>query len=187
MIRLPRIIVKDEEKVCSVDLQASHEILVIGADLETCRQKTLRFFAKNILVRYDSVTIVEAESVNGAHPRFWERVEAGEAANRMALANMLADLKAEGFQQLDDIMQLRQGYQSKVFHTIAHLLDGFFGIDTSLYNLEDDSHWLSAERRQQIEAAPHTCWLIKVAAASRGGTVPDRLQLLRSINGQETE
>jgi hypothetical protein len=187
MIRLPWIIVKDEEKVCSVDLQASHEILVVGADLVTCRQKTLRFFAKNILVRYDSVTIVDDESVNGAHPRFWERVEAGEAANRMALANMLADLKAEGFQQLDDIMQLRQGYQSKVFHTIAHLLDGFFGIDTALYNLEDDSHWLSKERQQQIEAAPHTCWLVKVAAESRGSTVPDRLHLLRSTNGKEIE
>jgi hypothetical protein len=130
---------------------------------------------------------VEAESVNGAHPRFWERVEAGEAANRMALANMLADLKAEGFQQLDDIMQLRQGYQSKVFHTVAHLLDGFFGIDTALYNLEDDSHWLSSERRQQIEVSPHTCWLMKVVAESRGGTVPDRLHLLRSMNGKETQ
>ena len=151
-----------------MDLQASHEILVIGVDLETCRQKTLRFFAKNILVRYDSITIVEAESVNGEHPRFWERVEAGEAANRMTLANMLADLKAEGFQQLDDIMQLRQGYQSKIFHTIAHLLDGFFGIDSALYNLEDDSHWLSSVRRQQIQAALHTCWLLKVAGRSTG-------------------
>jgi hypothetical protein len=169
-----------------VDLQASHEILVIGADLETCRQKTLRFFAKNILVRYDTVTIVETESVNGEHPRFWERVDAGEAANRMALANMLADLKAEGFQQLDDILRLGQGYQSKIFHTIAHLLDGFFGIDTSLYNLEDDSHWLSSVRRQQIQAAPHTCWLLKVAAEARG-TTPDRLHLLRSINRKETE
>ena len=169
-----------------MDLEASHEILVIGTDLESCRQKTLRFFAKNILVRYDSVTIVEEESVNGAHPRFWERVEAGEVANRMVLANMLADLKAEGFQQLDDIMQLRQGYQSKVFHTIAHLLDGFFGIDTSFYNLEDDSHWLSAARRQQIEATPHTCWLMKVAAES-WGTVPDRLHILRSMNGKEMD
>ena len=169
-----------------MDLQATHEILVIGADLKSCRQKTLRFFAKNILVRYDSITIVEAASVNGAHPRFWERVEAGEAANRLALTNMLADLKAEGFQQLDDILQLRQGYQSKVFHTVAHLLDGFFGIDTSLYNLEDDSHWVSAERRQQIEADPYTCWLMKVAAESRG-TMPDRLHLLRSMNEKETE
>jgi hypothetical protein len=146
----------------------------------------MRFFAKNSLVRYDTVTIVETESVNGEHPRFWERVEAGETANRMALANLLADLKAEGFQRLDDILQMGQGYQSKIFHTIAHLLDGFFGIDTSLYNLEDDSHWLSSERRQQIQSAPRTCWLLKVAAESHGPT-PDRLHLLRSMNRKEME
>jgi len=98
------------------------------------------------------------------------------------LLNIVQLLKPFRF---EDIQQMGQGYQSKIFHTIAHLLDGFFGIDTLLYNLEDDSHWLSAERRRQIEAAPHTCWLMKVVAESRG-TKPDRLHLLRSIN-QESE
>jgi hypothetical protein len=167
-----------------VDFHATHELLVSGTDLETSRRKTFLFFERNMLVRYDAVEIVEA--ITAEHPEFWPRIEGGEAANRKALAGMLMELRQEGYGQLQDILRMGQGYQSKMFHTIAHLLDGFFGIDTYLYNLVDDSHWLSRERRQKIAAAPHTYWLLKVAAASKGPTA-DRLHLLRSANWKKGE
>jgi hypothetical protein len=167
-----------------VDLHATHEFLVPGPDLETCRRKTLFFFNHNMLVRYDTVDIVTA--ITAEHPEFWPRIERGEAANRKVLADLLAELGQEGYGQLEDFVRMNQGYQSKIFHTVAHLLDGFFGIDTYLYNLEDDSHWLSEETRKKIAAAPHTFWLLKVTAVSKGPTA-DRLHLLRTANWEQGE
>jgi len=162
-----------------VDLHGTHEILVSGPDIETSRRKTRFFFDHNMLVRYDTVHIVEA--ITAEHPEFWPRIERGEAANRKVLADLLAELAQEGYGQLEDIARMGQGYQSKIFHTIAHLLDGFFGIDTYLYNLEDDSHWLFPETRQKIADSPRDYWLLKVAASSKGPTA-DRLHLLRAAN-----
>ena len=167
-----------------MNLHAVHEFLVSGPDIETSRRKTLYFFAHNMLVRYDTVDIVEV--ITAEHPEFWPRIERGEAANRKALAVLLAELRQEGYGQLEDIVRMDQGYQSKIFHTAAHLLDGFFGIDTYLYNLEDDSHWLSGESREKIAKAPHTYWLLKVAAASKGPTA-DRLHHLRSAGQEQGE
>jgi len=167
-----------------VDLHAEHEFLVSGADSETSRRKTRLFFDRNMLVRYDIVNIVEA--ITAEHPEFWPRIEHGEAANRKALADLLAELREEGYEQLKDILRMDQGYQSKMFHTVAHLLDGFFGVDTYLYNLEDDSHWLSRETRQKIADSPQDYWLLKVAASSKGPTA-DRLHLLRTANRQPGE
>ncbi len=47
-----------------------------------------------------------------------------------------------------------QGYKSKMLHVITHFLDGFFGIDTFFYNLEEDSHWVSEELQKKIAEAP---------------------------------
>lgn len=165
-----------------MDLRTVHELLVSGTDLETSRRKTLFFFDHNMLVRYNTVDIMDA--INAEHPQFWPRIELGEAANRKALAGMLSELRQEGYEQLEDILRMGQGYHSKMFHTIAHLLDGFFGIDTYLYNLVDDSHWLSQKMRQEIAAAPQDYWLLKVAAASKEPTT-DRLHLLRSVNREK--
>jgi len=167
-----------------VDLHGTHEFLVSGPDIETSQRKTRFFFDHNLLVRYDTVDIVKA--ITAEHPEFWPRIELGEAANRKALADLLAELSQEGYGQLEDVLRMGQGYQSKILHTIAHLLDGFFGIDTYLYNLEDDSHWLSRETRQKIAGSPQDYWLLKVTAASRGSTA-DRLHLLRAANREQGE
>ena len=47
---------------------------------------------------------------------------------------------------------------------MAHLLDGFFGIDSQFYNLPEDSHWLGESLRKQIETGPAEFWLVRVAA-----------------------
>jgi len=149
-----------------MNLHASHEMLVSGPDFATCCRKTRRFFERNLLVRYDQVQVVEAESVSAAHAVFWERLAAARAANREVLAGLLAELSAEGFRATADLMIMPQGYQSKILHTVAHLLDGFFGIDSRFYNLEEDSHGLTEAMQHKISTAPAGFWLIKVAASS---------------------
>jgi hypothetical protein len=43
-------------------------------------------------------------------------------------------------------------------------LDGFFGIDTYFFNLEEESHWVSVELQKSMEAAPSAYWLLTIEA-----------------------
>jgi hypothetical protein len=167
-----------------MNLENSHELLVSGTDFDTCREKALLFFSKNLLVRYDTVSILEEESVTAEDSSFWERISQGEAANRQAIKSLFEELKGEGYEGVNDFLVMEQGFQSKLFHTIAHLLDGFFGIDSTLYNLEDDSHWVSRTLRNRIQTAPGKYRLLKINAESKGSTA-DRLHLLRSITKEK--
>src|SRR4030043_54062 len=65
---------------------------------------------------------------------------------------------------LKDLQELPQGYKSKILHVITHLLDGFFGIDTYFYNLEEDSHWVSEELKEKIKTNPPIFWLLSLEA-----------------------
>ncbi|MEJ2057239.1 MAG: hypothetical protein P8X39_05310, partial [Desulfofustis sp.] len=65
-----------------------------------------------------------------------------------------------------DLIDLNQGYQSKILHIIAHFLDGFIGIDSVFYNLIDDSHWLSDETRDKIEQQPDRFRLLSLKCYS---------------------
>ena len=124
--------------------------------------------------------------VQASNPVFWERVEQGKRANQKIVQELIQDLQAEGYQSIDAVLGMTQGYQSKLFHTLAHLLDGFFGIDSSFYNMEEDSHWVSESLQKQMSANPTPYWLIKVAAATKGQS-PDRLPLLRSLSQKDIE
>ena len=101
------------------------------------------------------------------------------AANRKVLADLLEELKDSGVTEVQHLVSLPQGYASKTLHTIAHLLDGFIGIDSHFYNLVDDSHWLSDQQRRKMEAAPTSYWLLQVEAASLAGDV-DQVATLRT-------
>jgi hypothetical protein len=163
-------------------MHAEHEILVSGPDFEACENKVLRFFTKNMLVRYDTVRIAEEESINAKDPLFWQRLENGVAANRRTLDELGEELTGEGFKSMADCLEMGQGYHSKLFHTIAHLLDGFFGVDTVFYSLEEDSHGVSKVLRQRIEADPGGFRIVKVVAESSVGDA-DQVQKLRSFEG----
>ncbi|MDH5298013.1 MAG: hypothetical protein OEV91_03255 [Desulfobulbaceae bacterium] len=161
-------------------LHVKHLLLADGPDFDTCRQRVEHFFARTILVKYDTVRVVAADSHAGDDPRFWPALEQGVAANRAFLAELLSDLAEAGVRSASDLATLPQGYASKTLHTIAHLLDGFIGIDSRFYNLSADSHWLPDRQRQQIEADPAHHWLISVEASSAAGDA-DRVFTLRTI------
>jgi len=143
----------------------THWMLCAGDDFATARGSVRSFFKKSILLAYDDVYAVEHTSCSAEDERFWRELEAGVAANRLVLRGFLDDLRAEGCREIEDLTTLSLGYPSKVLHLIAHLLDGFIGIDSVFYNLLEDSHWLSDELRDIIRETPARYWLVKVEAS----------------------
>ena len=170
------------------DLEISHDVLLAGSDFEFCRRRVKRFFDRTMLIRYDEVLVVESESVNGKDENFLPRLNQGLAANRAVVIELLGNLREEGFVTLEDLQDLEKGYLSKIFHTIAHLLDGFIGIDSHFYNLEEDSHTVSRDLQRKIFLAPQNYWLIRV----KGRIAPageDPLDALRTFEwkGKNTD
>jgi len=145
-------------------LEVTHTILTMEPDLEKSSGHVLRFLDRTTLVHYDAVRVVAAESRSGADPRFWSCLEQGLADNRQVLNKLIGELRAAGTKEFSNLLAMPQGFQSKIFHTMAHLLDGFFGIDSQFYNLPEDSHWLGERLRKQIEASPEEFWLVTVVA-----------------------
>jgi hypothetical protein len=168
------------------DLVILHDILIAGSDFESCRQRIKRFFGRSKLIRYDEVEVIENESINGTGVNFRARIQEGTNANQKVLGEFLANLKEEGFLSLDDLQGLEKGYLSKILHTIAHLQDGFIGIDSRFYNLEEDSHGVSRNLQQKIAASPQRYWILK----TRGRIAPageDPLDALRTFEGREKD
>lgn len=142
----------------------NHEILVKGTDLEACKRKVLHFFQNYQLVRYSHINIVEEESLSASNLGFWDKLEKANQKNRQILHELIKELEGEGLTTLEDLQELPQGYKSKMLHVITHLLDGFFGIDTYFYNLEEDSHWVSEELKEKIKTNPPIFWLLSLEA-----------------------
>ena len=160
------------------DLSNTHLLLVEGVAYELCRDHVLQFFHKNVLVKYDRVTVVADDSFSAQQAGFMTRLAAGLGQNRQLVLQLLTELQQEGFGDLGRWQEMPQGYLSKTVHEIAHLLDGFFGIDSAFYNLLEDSHWVSAQLQQEIGRYPERYWLIRADGISHMPQV-DRLPFLR--------
>ena len=165
------------------DLEIPHDILVAGTSFQTCRQRVHRFFDRTTLIHYDEILVVEPESVSSADRRFRERMAAGIAANRNVLGELLANLQEEGFTTLEDLQSLEKGYLSKILHTVAHILDGFIGIDSRFYNLEEDSHTVSRDLLNKILADPGSHWILSVKGRIASGAA-DPFDALRTFEGR---
>lgn len=124
------------------------------------------FFKKSQLVHYDSVEIDLPNSVNGSDPRFEDLLNRAIAQNHEILADLLSKMKNEGCNELEDLLHLPQGFQSKLLHTISHLLDGFFGVDSHFFDIDNISHRLTENRQKKIKESPDKCWLMRVKATS---------------------
>ena len=155
-----------------------HEFLVAGPDFETCAGKVERFFTNNVLVRYDSVQSDASQSVAADGKKFFTRLDEAIEAHRAVIKDLVATLKEEGGADLGQWHTMQQGYVSNTVHTLAHLLDGFFGIDSRFYNLIDDSHQVSEVLMEKIHQNPQEYWLIKTEGSSDSPDI-DRLPFLR--------
>lgn len=146
---------------------AQHRMLVRSSSLENAVNQVLSFFDHTQLVKYDKVVPKESECFSGVDESFNLFLENGVEANKEVLVQFVDDLKtSSGISAISDFITIEQGYPSKVLHLISHLLDGFIGIDTKLYNLIDDSHWLSPMRKNAISENPDKYWLISVTGYS---------------------
>jgi len=162
------------------NLEILHDVLLAGSDFASCSKQVTRFFDRTMLIRYDEILVLKNESINGTEKEFPARLQEGLAANQQAIGELLENLKGEGFATLEDIKGMEKGYVSQIFHTIAHLLDGFIGIDSRFYNLEEDAHDISLGLQQKILSAPQNYWILKVKGriASAG---KDPLDALRTF------
>ncbi len=147
-------------------LKIKHDMLVTAQDLPSSENRIRSFFEKSQLVHYDSIEIYPSNCINATAPQFEERLEQLVDSNRQVLSRLLAKLNQEGCSNLQDLLTLPQGFQSKLLHTASHLLDGFFGIDSKFYDIDEISHWITDGRKRQIMSSPNTCWLIHVKAQS---------------------
>jgi len=147
-------------------LSIEHDLLVTGPDLQTCCQHVQRFFAKSQLVHYDSIEVDQEHSTSASDPRFEESLNRAITKNHEILAELLSKLKDEGYVATEDLLDLPQGFQSKLLHTMCHILDGFFSIDSRFFDIDEVSNWLTDNRRKQIRQSPGECWLIHVNAKS---------------------
>ncbi len=156
-----------------------HWLLCRAMNFAAAQEQALGFFTRSLLIHYDRLVVAEKKALTGNHPRFWPQLEESMAANRRLLEGLIAELKAEGCRDFTDLIALGQGYQSKLLHLAAHLLDGFIGIDTVFYNLREDSHWLSDQVRAEVQAAPGDHWLLLVEA---GFVSPERVALVHRLS-----
>ena len=141
---------------------AHHEMLVAGESYEGCRKQVIDFFKRTQLVRYDLFSIDERGAKPGSHPAFDACMTEAVQKNRRILEGLVKDLENTGTSKTSDLLNLPQGYPSKVLHIVTHFLDGFIGIDSIFYNLIDDSHWIPEQTRKAISAHPDGYWLIPV-------------------------
>jgi len=145
-----------------MDLEVPIDVLVAGEDFASCHHRVSRFFDRTMLIRFDEVRVDEKESINAADQAFWARLDEGVSANRKVISELVASLQEEGVVTFGDLQKLEQGYLTKILHTIAHLLDGFIGIDSRFYSLEEDSHSVSKVLRKSNNENPQQYWLLRV-------------------------
>ncbi len=141
-----------------------HEILVKGSDFDSARKRVLIFFERYQLVRYSNIQMLESSAVSAIDENFNERLQAAISKNRQIIYRLSEEIKSENILSLDDIIALPQGYKTKMLHVITHFMDGFFGIDTYFYNLEEDSHWISEKMLEKIKNNPSNYWILCIEA-----------------------
>ncbi len=137
-----------------------HLFLLEERKKERAVYKLYYFINHYQLVSYDQFLVLEDQIINGTDPSFWSLLKEGLEKNKLILANLLSELEEEGFKTLKDLKDLPQGYLSKSFHTVAHFLDGFFGIDSYFYNLVEDSHWVSPSLKKALNLKPKDYYLL---------------------------
>ena len=82
------------------------------------------------------------------------------------LKQLIKELGDEEVTNLKDLEELPQGYKSSMLHIVTHFFDGFFGVDTYFYNLEEDSHWVSEELIKKMQTSPSHFWILVLEAES---------------------
>jgi hypothetical protein len=159
-----------------MQLISNHLVLVSAPDFESACIQVNDFFDKTLLVRYDKIDIQEKKCHSGNDPQFKQALQNGIEVNKTTLNKFIGEFKNTGFKSVEDLKNVECGYQSKLLHIITHFLDGFIGIDSTFYNLTEDSHWISQNLLKEIDNNPKHYWLIQLDCFSES---PEKVSLVQ--------
>ncbi len=143
---------------------ASLLFLVEAENFQSGCEKVSFFLEKSALVNYEQIHFEKEISLPATDDRFLPRMENGMKRNRQTIRSFIDELRTIGYDTLDDLSRMQQGYESKILHIMVHLLDGFIGIDSSFYNLVEDSHQVSNRVFSRIAKKPENFWLMEIKA-----------------------
>ncbi|MCS7149519.1 MAG: hypothetical protein N2Z40_04190 [Caldimicrobium sp.] len=138
----------------------SHLFLIEAGSEEEALLILMNFVNGYELIRYEEITFQRNEILVASKEKFWIELERALEANRKILSSLIDEIKNEGYVLLDDLKTFPQGYLSKLLHTLAHIIDGFFGIDSFFYNLVEDSHFISHVLLRKIRENPQRYYLL---------------------------
>lgn len=155
---------------------AQHKVLATGDSFESCSYQVHKFFDLTSLVIYDCIQVIDDNCRCGRDSDFFNCLAEAEQKNRESVSSLLNDLQQTGVKTIEDLSTIELGYPSKVLHVLSHFLDGFIGIDSSFYNLIDDSHWVPETTREDIQDNLDKFWLIHIDCYS---ATPEEAGLLR--------
>ncbi len=156
---------------------ASHNVLVTAETFVNACAQVEEFFANTMLVRYDKIEIDTNRCYSAQDDQFGSVLHDNIKANRKTLRKFIAEFEKTGFSSVADLHLVECGYPSKLLHIITHFLDGFIGIDSTFYNLHEDSHWVSKITQQEIDESPSTYWLIHLRCYS---DTPEKVSLVQT-------
>jgi len=171
-----------KERVAEVSMDSQHVFLVDGADYSEGRRKIENFLTKNLLVRYASLLFDDAQKIVAKESvKFWETIDWCQKQNQLTITGLLQELSDLGYESIADLARVPQGYNSKLLHTITHLLDGFFGLDSFFYNLIEDSHWVSEQLAEKIRQDNQNYFLVFVQGSFQKLEEADMIPHMRRL------
>lgn len=163
-------------------MDTAHIFLATGDSYLAAKSKVEHFLKKNLLVRYTTLLFDDGQAVDNLKEQFLSTIRWAEEQNRLTLQGLLTEFGDLGYESLSDLSRVSQGYESKLLHTITHLLDGFFGLDSFFYNLVEDSNWISPSSLEKIGVcATAFYFLVHVQGSFTSLTEADRVPAMRRL------
>lgn len=145
-------------------------VFLVEADSYTKGCKKVTYFLETTsLIKYDSVTFSEELSCSASDPAFWDMLSSALEKNNQNINMLIDELQESGYNQISQLAEMKQGYESKTLHVLVHFLDGFIGVDSSFYNIIEDSHQISDSLHTKIKQQPENFWLIEGNAENPQG------------------
>jgi hypothetical protein len=141
---------------------SQHKVLLAGDSFDHCSTQVHKFFDLTSLVIYDCIEVIERKSFSALDAVFFDHIVKAERHNRQTAQGLIEELTKANILKTEDLLHINQGYLSKTLHILSHFLDGFIGIDSSFYNLIDDSHWLTPTTAKAIQEHPEHYWLLHI-------------------------
>ncbi|MBU1137518.1 MAG: hypothetical protein KKA76_00930 [Proteobacteria bacterium] len=146
----------------SRETESRQIFLVQAQSRQEAVQQVLHFLQTTELISYGLLNIDETGIMAGDSDVFWGNLWQGVGKNKAFSQQVLEELQRNGVREASDLLTVPLGYPSKLLHILAHMIDGFVGVDSAFYNLVEDSHWLGKKIETAICENPKQFWLIPV-------------------------